>query len=211
MLFHERLDDVVAQSVLVCLLATVILLTGLAHILRRVRPRRRTRSPAFPLNILLGMMEIALGLFFLIGSLENSLAAYWAAGIWAFTGGVILIGDALLLRRRLRSQGLIDAPRPLGLGFTRQARTAAVARSLAAIASPRRIVRSKQSEHVGLMDSGLPRVGRITSVPRGRRPPGQPPSLFSNSPWVKSVRSLACRPVAAYVCTTPMPDPATAP
>ena len=32
-LFHERLEDVVAQSVLVCLLAAVIMLTGLAHIL----------------------------------------------------------------------------------------------------------------------------------------------------------------------------------
>ena len=50
------------------------------------------------------MMEIALGLLFLVGSLENSRAAYWAAGIWALTGGVILIGDALLIRRRLRSQ-----------------------------------------------------------------------------------------------------------
>jgi uncharacterized membrane protein HdeD (DUF308 family) len=110
-LFHERLDDVVAQSVLVWLLAIVILLTGLAHILAGFATgdeleRQRSRS-----SILLGMMEIALGLFFLVGSLENSLAAYWAAGIWAFTGGVILIGDAFLLRRRLRSQGLIDVPR----------------------------------------------------------------------------------------------------
>lgn len=32
-LFHERVDDVVAQWVLVSLLATVILLTGLAHVL----------------------------------------------------------------------------------------------------------------------------------------------------------------------------------
>lgn len=32
-LFHERVDDVVAQWVLISLLATVILLTGLAHVL----------------------------------------------------------------------------------------------------------------------------------------------------------------------------------
>ena len=51
------------------------------------------------------MMEIALGLLFLLGSLENSRAAFWAAGVWALTGGVILIGDALLLRRRIRSHG----------------------------------------------------------------------------------------------------------
>jgi uncharacterized membrane protein HdeD (DUF308 family) len=38
-------------------------------------------------------------------------AAYWAAGIWALTGGVILIGDALLLRRRLRDQERVPAPR----------------------------------------------------------------------------------------------------
>ena len=41
------------------------------------------------------MTEIPLGLLFLVGSLENSRAAYWAAGVWALTGGVILIGDAL--------------------------------------------------------------------------------------------------------------------
>lgn len=104
MFFHERLDDVVAQSVLVWLLAIVILLTGLAHVLGGFTTgddleRQRSRS-----SVLLGMMEIALGLLFLVGSLENSRAAYWAAGIWALTGGVILIGDALLLRRRLRSQ-----------------------------------------------------------------------------------------------------------
>lgn len=102
--FHERLDNVVAQSVLVWLLAMVILLTGLAHILAGFSTgdeleRQRSRS-----SVLLGMMEIALGLLFLVGSLDNSRAAYWAAGIWALTGGVILIGDAVLLRRRLRSQ-----------------------------------------------------------------------------------------------------------
>ncbi|MGZ8707654.1 MAG: HdeD family acid-resistance protein [Gaiellaceae bacterium] len=102
--FHERLDDVVAQSVLVWLLAIVILLTGLAHLLAGFSTgdeleRQRSRS-----SVLLGMMEIALGLLFLVGSLDNSRAAYWAAGIWALTGGVILIGDALLLRRRLRRQ-----------------------------------------------------------------------------------------------------------
>jgi uncharacterized membrane protein HdeD (DUF308 family) len=109
-LFHERVDDVVAQSVLVSLLATVILLTGLAHVLGGFRTgdeleRQRSRS-----SVLLGLMEIALGLLFLIGSLENSRAAYWAAGIWALTGGVILIGDGLLLRRRLRSQSRGHTP-----------------------------------------------------------------------------------------------------
>jgi uncharacterized membrane protein HdeD (DUF308 family) len=102
-LLRGRLDEVAAESLFVYVLATVILLTGLAHVLGGFRrgdelERRRTRS-----SILLGMMEIALGLLFLIGSVENSRAAYWAAGVWALTGGVILIGDALLLRRRLRS------------------------------------------------------------------------------------------------------------
>jgi uncharacterized membrane protein HdeD (DUF308 family) len=101
-LLRERLGDVIAQSVLVYLLAIVVLLTGLAHVVGGFRTgdeleRRRSRS-----SVLLGAMEIALGLLFLLGTVENSRAAYWAAGIWALTGGVILIGDALLLRRRLR-------------------------------------------------------------------------------------------------------------
>ena len=102
-LLRGRLDEVAAESVFVYVLATVILLTGVAHVLGGFKggddlERRRSRSSA-----LLGLMEIALGLLFLIGSVENSRAAYWAAGVWALTGGLILIGDALLLRRRLRS------------------------------------------------------------------------------------------------------------
>jgi uncharacterized membrane protein HdeD (DUF308 family) len=101
-LFHERVDDVVAQSVLFSLLGIVILLTGLAHVLGGFTTGDELARQLSRSSILLGMMEIALGLLFLLGSLENSRAAYWAAGIWALTGGVILIGDALLLRRRLR-------------------------------------------------------------------------------------------------------------
>lgn len=102
-IFRGRLDILAAEQLFVYVLATVILLTGVAHVLGGFRggdelERRRSRS-----STLLGMMEIALGLLFLIGSIENSVAAYWAAGVWALTGGVILIGDALLLRRRLRS------------------------------------------------------------------------------------------------------------
>jgi uncharacterized membrane protein HdeD (DUF308 family) len=102
-LLRGRIDEVAAESLFVYVLATVILLTGVAHVLGGFRTgdnleRRRSRS-----SVLLGMMEIALGLLFLIGSVANSRAAYWAAGVWALTGGLILIGDALLLRRRLRS------------------------------------------------------------------------------------------------------------
>jgi len=103
-LFHERVDDVVAQSVLFSLFGIVILLTGLAHVLGGFTTGEELERQQSRSSILLGMMEIALGLL-LIGSLENSRAAYWAAGIWALTGGVILIGDALLLRRRLREEG----------------------------------------------------------------------------------------------------------
>jgi hypothetical protein len=57
----------------------------------RCRPRRTTRGVCRRCqrsrsSVLLGMMEIALGLLFLVGSLENSRAVYWAAGIWALTG-----------------------------------------------------------------------------------------------------------------------------
>ena len=108
--FHEHLDNVVAQSVLVWLLAIVILLTGLAHVLEGFRVGDELERQPSRSSILLGMMEIPLGLLLLVGALENSRAGYWAACIWALTGGVILIGDALLLRRRLRSQSRRHAP-----------------------------------------------------------------------------------------------------
>jgi uncharacterized membrane protein HdeD (DUF308 family) len=107
----ELADDVVAQSVLLSLLGIVILLTGFAHVLGGFRTGDELERELSRSSILLGMTEIALGLLFLLGSLENSRAAYWAAGIWALTGGVILIGDALLLRRRLRDQERVHAPR----------------------------------------------------------------------------------------------------
>lgn len=109
-LFHDRVDDVVAQRVLFSLLGIVILLTGLAHVLGGFRTGDELERELSRSSILLGMMEIALGLLFLLGTLENSRAAYWAAAIWALTGGVILIGDALLLRRRLRDQERVHAP-----------------------------------------------------------------------------------------------------
>jgi uncharacterized membrane protein HdeD (DUF308 family) len=84
--FHERLDNVVAQSVLVWLLATVILLTGLAHMLEGFRAGDELEHQPSRSSVLLGMMEIPLGLLLLVGSLENSRAGYWAACIWAHTG-----------------------------------------------------------------------------------------------------------------------------
>ena len=109
-LFHDRVDDVVAQRVLFSLLGIVIMLTGLAHVLGGFRTGDELERELSRSSILLGMMEIALGLLFLLGTLENSRAAYWAAAIWALAGGVILIGDALLLRRRLRDQERVHAP-----------------------------------------------------------------------------------------------------
>ena len=90
----------------------MILLTGLAHVFGGFRTGDELERQVSRSGVLLGMVEIALGLLFLVGSLENSRAAFWAAGIWALTGGVILIGDALLLRRRLRSQKRAHPPRP---------------------------------------------------------------------------------------------------
>ena len=46
-LFHERVDDVVAQSVLVSLFTIVILLTGLAHVLGGFRQATNS-SVSFP-------------------------------------------------------------------------------------------------------------------------------------------------------------------
>jgi len=46
--------------------------------------------------------------------LENSRPGYWAACIWALTGAVILIGDALSLRRRRGSAHELRLLSPAG-------------------------------------------------------------------------------------------------
>jgi hypothetical protein len=74
-LLHQRLDNVVAQLVLVWLLATVILLTGLAYVLEGFSAGDELERQPSRASVLLGMTEIPLGLLLLVGSSRTAALA----------------------------------------------------------------------------------------------------------------------------------------
>jgi uncharacterized membrane protein HdeD (DUF308 family) len=90
----------------------IIFLTGLMHIFGgfRTGPMEthlfsRTRKWSWT-AFLLGLFEMVLGTMLVIEPLGRGPLVYFAATVWALVGGVILIGDAVRLRRlrRLREQ-----------------------------------------------------------------------------------------------------------
>ena len=97
--FDYSLDEVLVITIL----GSLLILTGLMHIIGGFRlggQEERTRTVA---SVLLGMFEAFMGLLLIIEPLDRGQLIYYAATIWALVGGFILISDALLLRRRSRA------------------------------------------------------------------------------------------------------------
>jgi uncharacterized membrane protein HdeD (DUF308 family) len=101
----------VQEAVFFSVLGVVILLTGILHIVVGLRTggaagtRRRSWT-----GVLLGAFEFILGLLLIVEPLGRSLAVYLVAGIWALIGGVMLIGNALSIRRQSRESQPEVAP-----------------------------------------------------------------------------------------------------
>jgi uncharacterized membrane protein HdeD (DUF308 family) len=111
MLSRRFTTGMVGEEFLVSVVGLIILLTGLMHIFGGFRTgptethlfsrERKWSWTAF----LLGLFEMILGIMLVIEPLTLGPVLYFAASIWALLGGVILIGDAVRLRRvRLRYQ-----------------------------------------------------------------------------------------------------------
>jgi uncharacterized membrane protein HdeD (DUF308 family) len=90
-------------------------LTGLLHIFGGFRTgpvethllshNRKWSWTAF----LLGLFEMVLGLMLVIEPMGRGPLVYFAASVWALIGGVILLGDALRIRRLRRGhEAVID-------------------------------------------------------------------------------------------------------
>ena len=90
----------VGTAFLLSVLGIVISLTGIVHLLGGFElgdlSGRRWR-PGVPL----GILELGLGTTLILTSDRNGSASTWLASAWALLGGVVLISDALLIRRQL--------------------------------------------------------------------------------------------------------------
>ena len=83
---------------IVTLLGIVALLTGVLHVSGRMTVRHAPVGEVSRTGVLLGIMEIVLGLILLFGS-KDSRIAYLASVVWALLGGVALFNDARLMHK----------------------------------------------------------------------------------------------------------------
>jgi uncharacterized membrane protein HdeD (DUF308 family) len=85
---------------LLAILGVVIVLTGVVHLLGGFEladvSGRRWR-PGVPL----GILEVGLGATLVLTSGQSGSLSTWLASAWALLGGVVLLSDALLIRRRM--------------------------------------------------------------------------------------------------------------
>jgi uncharacterized membrane protein HdeD (DUF308 family) len=90
----------VGTTFLLRILGVVIALTGVVHLLGGFEladvSGRRWR-PGVPL----GILEVGLGATLVLTSSEGGSLSTWLASAWAILGGVVLVSDALRVRRRL--------------------------------------------------------------------------------------------------------------
>jgi len=92
----------VGEDLAFILLGGVMILTGIIHTIGGFHVGEDAMRKWSWTSFLLGVFEIVLGLLLATSGGEVRPATLWAATIWAFIGGVILMGDALRQRRRAR-------------------------------------------------------------------------------------------------------------
>lgn len=96
---RKMIGIMISEAILISLLGVVILLTGLLHAIGGFRTDEDVRQWSWS-SFTLGFFEIILGIPLILSPLEPGRLVYWAASIWAFIGGAIIIAEALYLRRQ---------------------------------------------------------------------------------------------------------------
>ena len=85
---------------LLTILGVVIILTGLIRLFGGFRQGEEVERGWSWSAFLLGAFEIVLGLMMILASPgSGGTLVFWAASIWAFIGGALLVADAVRLRR----------------------------------------------------------------------------------------------------------------
>jgi uncharacterized membrane protein HdeD (DUF308 family) len=98
MLGRHFVPEAAPLDVFLSVLGLIILLTGIIHIYYGMGRGHHDRKRSWPATIL-GVFEIVLGLILVFAPMERGPGLLAAAGVWAVLGGIILIGDALRIRK----------------------------------------------------------------------------------------------------------------
>ena len=104
----DLLDTLVSDVLVITVLGTAILLTGLMHMLGGFRTGEEASREWSWTSFLMGLFEFIMGAMLIIEPMRQGTLIYLGVSIWAMIGGVILIGDALRLRSRVRYTGLSE-------------------------------------------------------------------------------------------------------
>ena len=99
MLSRTFIVDYVGETTLFTVLGVIILLTGILHVFDGFKKSEEHVRRWSWSGFLLGAFEIILGLIAIISPLDRSPFFYFVVVVWAMLGGLILIGDALRVRR----------------------------------------------------------------------------------------------------------------
>lgn len=92
------------ETVVIYILGTVIVLTGLIHAVGGFRVGEETEHQWSWTSLLLGIFEIVLGALLLTSPSDPGPGIFVAASLWAFVGGIMLFGEALRQRAQHRRQ-----------------------------------------------------------------------------------------------------------
>jgi uncharacterized membrane protein HdeD (DUF308 family) len=90
----------IAEEIMLAVLGIMIILTGFLHIFGGFRKEFGERRQWSWTSFFLGLFEIILGVLFIVEPLEQGTFIYIAASVWALIGGLILVSDALRIRRK---------------------------------------------------------------------------------------------------------------
>jgi uncharacterized membrane protein HdeD (DUF308 family) len=98
----ELLDALVSDVLAITVLGIAILLTGLMHMIGGFRTGEDASRERSWTSFLMGLFEFIMGGMLILEPMRQGTLIYIGVSIWAIIGGVILIGDALRLRSRVR-------------------------------------------------------------------------------------------------------------
>jgi uncharacterized membrane protein HdeD (DUF308 family) len=91
----------VSFEILTLLMSILVILTGVLHIAGGFRRSGQEEHERTLPSVLLGIVEIGLGIALLFSTSELSRPAIIGIGIWALAGGVVLLSDAFRIRREV--------------------------------------------------------------------------------------------------------------